>query len=127
LPYVPDAKAFGAIALAARRRYRGGIGFDASLYGAKVRKLIDDHVEALGIEQKIPPVSITAADFDAKVGDVPAARRKRARHGHPALCHHGGQGERLRSSHREGNGPTRCVGELEHQLDRAAPQELREC
>jgi type I restriction enzyme, R subunit len=87
LPYVPDAKAFGAIALAARRRYRDGIGFDASLYGAKVRKLIDDHVEALGIEQKIPPVSITAAEFDAKVADLRTPRAKASEMEHAIRYH----------------------------------------
>ena len=54
LPFVPDAKAFGAIAFAARRRYRDEAGFDASLYGSKVRRLIDDHVEALGIDAEDP-------------------------------------------------------------------------
>ena len=39
LPFVADAKAFGAIAFAARRRYRDEAGFDASLYGSKVRRL----------------------------------------------------------------------------------------
>ncbi len=87
LPHVPDAKAFGAIALAARRRYRDGIGFDASLYGAKVRKLIDDHVEALGIEQKIPPVSITEAEFDAKVGELRTDRAKASEMEHAIRYH----------------------------------------
>ncbi|MGH3218320.1 MAG: type I restriction endonuclease subunit R [Streptosporangiaceae bacterium] len=86
LPYVPDAKAFGAIAFAARRRYRE-VGFDASLYGSKVRRLIDDHVEALGIEQKIPPISITAADFDAKVADLHSDRAKASEMEH-AIRHH---------------------------------------
>jgi type I restriction enzyme R subunit len=86
LPFVPDAKAFGAIAFAARRRYRE-VGFDASLYGSKVRRLIDDHVEALGIEQKIPPISITAADFDAKVADLPSARAKASEMEHAIRYH----------------------------------------
>ncbi len=87
LPHVGDAKAFGAIALAARRRYRDGIGFDASLYGAKVRKLIDDHVEALGIEQKIPPVSVTEAEFDAKVGELCTGRAKASEMEHAIRYH----------------------------------------
>jgi len=86
LPYVADAKAFGAIAFAARRRYRED-GFDASLYGEKVRRLIDDHVEALGIEQKIPPVSITAADFDAKVADLRSPRAKASEMEHAIRYH----------------------------------------
>jgi type I restriction enzyme R subunit len=87
LPHVPDAKTFGAIAFAARRRYRDSIGFDASLYGEKVRRLIDDHLEALGIEQKIPPVSITAAEFDAKVADLRSDRAKASEMEHAIRYH----------------------------------------
>ena len=87
LPFVPDAKAFGAIAFAARRRYRDEAGFDASLYGSKVRRLIDDHVEALGIEQKIPPISITAADFDTKVADLHSDRAKASEMEHAIRYH----------------------------------------
>jgi type I restriction enzyme R subunit len=87
LPYVADAKAFGAIAFAARRRYRDESGFDVSVYGAKVRRLIDDHIEALGISTKIPPISITDADFDAKVADLPSARAKASEMEH-AIRHH---------------------------------------
>jgi type I restriction enzyme, R subunit len=87
LPFVPDAKAFGVIAFAARRRYRDEAGFDASLYGSKVRRLIDDHVEALGIEQKIPPISITAADFDSKVADLQSDRAKASEMEHAIRYH----------------------------------------
>lgn len=87
LPFVPDAKAFGTIALAARRRYRDAADFDASLYGAKVRRLIDDHVEALGIEQKIPPISITAADFDAKVAGLHSDRARASEMEHAIRYH----------------------------------------
>ena len=87
LPFVPDAKAFGAIAFAARRRYRDEAGFDASLYGSKVRRLIDDHVEALGIEQKIPPISITATDFDTKVADLHSDRAKASEMEHAIRYH----------------------------------------
>jgi len=87
LPFVADAKAFGVIAFAARRRYRDEIGFDASLYGSKVRRLIDDHVEALGIEQKIPPISITATDFDTKVADLHSDRAKASEMEHAIRYH----------------------------------------
>jgi type I restriction enzyme R subunit len=87
LPFVADAKAFGVIAFAARRRYRDDAGFDASLYGSKVRRLIDDHVEALGIEQKIPPISITAADFDSKVADLQSDRARASEMEHAIRYH----------------------------------------
>jgi hypothetical protein len=50
-----DAKAFGTIAFAACRRYRDELGFDASLYGGKVRRLIDDHVEASASSRRSRP------------------------------------------------------------------------
>jgi UvrB domain 3 len=63
-PYLADAKLFTEIALRTRRRYRIDNGdFDASLYGEKVRELIDEHLESLGVEQVLPPVSLTSADF----------------------------------------------------------------
>jgi type I restriction enzyme R subunit len=86
LPFVPDSKAFGTIAFAARRRYREE-GFDVSLYGSKVRQLIDDHIEALGIEQKIPPMSITEADFDAKVAALRSDRAKASEMEHAIRYH----------------------------------------
>ena len=86
LPFVPDAKAFGAIAFAARRRYRED-AFDASLYGSKVRRLIDDHIEALGIEQKIPPISITATDFDTKVAGLHSDRARASEMEHAIRYH----------------------------------------
>jgi type I restriction enzyme R subunit len=87
LPFVPDARAFGAIAFAARRRYRDETGFDPSLYGSKVRQLIDAHVEALGIEQKIPPISITAHDFDTKVAGLGSDRAKASEMEHAIRYH----------------------------------------
>jgi type I restriction enzyme R subunit len=87
LPFVPDAKAFGAIAFAARRRYRDETGFDASLYGGKVRQLIDGHIEALGIEQKIPPVSITEAEFDARVAGLRSDRARASEMEHAIRYH----------------------------------------
>jgi type I restriction enzyme, R subunit len=87
MPGPVDAKAFGTIAFAARRRYRDELGFDASLYGSKVRRLIDDHVEALGIEQKIPPISITVTDFDTKVVGLCSDRVKASEMEHAIRYH----------------------------------------
>lgn len=82
-----DAKAFGAIAEIARARYREGEGFDPSLYGGKVRDLIDAHVRVHDIRTKIPPTAITAPDFDAKVEALSSDRAKAAEMEH-ALRHH---------------------------------------
>ncbi|MEU1998851.1 HsdR family type I site-specific deoxyribonuclease [Nocardia gamkensis] len=89
LPFAKDAKRLGIISLAAKRRYRDdGLGdFDSSLYGEKVRKLIDEHVTALDIATKIPPVSITDPDFLAKVQGLTSEKAKASEMEH-ALRHH---------------------------------------
>jgi len=89
LPFVHDAKRLGIISLAVKRRYRDdGLGdFDSSLYGEKVRKLIDEHVTALDIATKIPPVSITDPDFLAKVQGLTSDRAKASEMEH-ALRYH---------------------------------------
>jgi type I restriction enzyme R subunit len=87
LPFSRDAKFFGMVQVRARRRYREGDTFDVSLYGEKVRSLIDDHVLALGVEQKIPPVSITAPDFRSKVGGLRTDRAKASEMEHAIRYH----------------------------------------
>ncbi|WP_068278894.1 type I restriction endonuclease subunit R [Aldersonia kunmingensis] len=89
LPFVKDAKRLGIISLAAQRRYRDdGLGdFDSSLYGDKVRKLIDEHVTALDIATKIPPVSITDPDFVAKLQGLTSDKAKASEMEH-ALRYH---------------------------------------
>ncbi|MBW4780341.1 HsdR family type I site-specific deoxyribonuclease [Rhodococcus fascians] len=89
LPFVRDAKRLGIISLAAKRRYRDeGLGdFDSSLYGEKVRKLIDEHVTALDIATKIPPVSITDPDFLAKVQGLTSDKAKASEMEHALRFH----------------------------------------
>lgn len=85
--FVPDAKAFGAIAEITRARYREDGGFDPSLYGGKVRDLIDRYVRVHDIRTKIPPTAITAADFGDKVDALSSDRAKASEMEH-ALRHH---------------------------------------
>ncbi|AZI58891.1 type I restriction endonuclease subunit R [Nakamurella antarctica] len=89
LPFVRDAKRLGIVSLAAKRRYRDdGLGdFDSSLYGEKVRKLIDEHVTALDIATKIPPVSITDPDFLAKVQGLTSDKAKASEMEHALRFH----------------------------------------
>jgi type I restriction enzyme, R subunit len=89
LPYVKDAKRLGRIQMVARRRYRdAGLGdFDPSLYGEKVRKLIDEHVTALDIATKIPPVSITAPDFISKLKGLTSDKAKASEMEHALRFH----------------------------------------
>lgn len=87
-PYLPDARLFAQIQMRARRRRRiDGGEFNPSLYGEKVRELIDDHLVSLGIEQKLPPVSLTAKDFREKVGALGSPRAKASEMEH-AIRHH---------------------------------------
>ncbi len=58
-----------------------------SLYGEKVRHLIDEHVLALGVEQKIPPVSITAPDFRTEVSGPRSDRAKASEMEHAVRYH----------------------------------------
>jgi len=89
LHFVADAKRLGIIQKVARRRYRddGMGGFDPSLYGAKVRALIDEHVTSLDIATKIPPVSITAPDFLAKVKGLTSDKAKASEMEHALRFH----------------------------------------
>jgi type I restriction enzyme R subunit len=87
LRYLAAFKQFGRIRYETRRRYREDDGFDVSIYGEKVRRLIDEHVTALGVSTRIPPVSITAADFDTKVDDLRSDRAKASEMEH-AIRHH---------------------------------------
>lgn len=87
-PYLGDARLFADIAMRARRRYRIDDGsFDASLYGEKVRELIDEHLESLGIDQVLPPVSLSSPDFQQKVAAM-AGPRARASEMEHAIRHH---------------------------------------
>ena len=55
--------------------------------GAKVRRLIDDHVVSLGIDPKIPPISLTDADFDTQVAREPNERAKASEMEHAIRAH----------------------------------------
>lgn len=86
LPYSADAKRLALIYARARNRYRDTppLGKDV---GAKVRRLIDEHVISLGIDPKIPPISLTDADFDAQVGRAANQRAKASEMEHAIRAH----------------------------------------
>lgn len=87
-PFLPMLKIYGVVRFETRRRYRQDVdGFDPAQFGGKVRELIDTHIAALGIQTKIPPVSITASDFDDKV-DALGSDRARASEMEHAIAHH---------------------------------------
>jgi type I restriction enzyme R subunit len=86
LPFAPDAKKLAFIYARARNRYRDTpvLGKDV---GAKVRKLIDDHVVSMGVDPKIPPISLTDADFETNVTREPNDRAKASEMEHAIRAH----------------------------------------
>ncbi|KWF79231.1 restriction endonuclease subunit R [Burkholderia cepacia] len=86
LPYSGDAKRLAYIYARARNRYKDTpvLGKDV---GAKVRKLIDDHVISLGIDPKIPPIQLTDVEFDAHLSRVANARAKASEMEHAVRSH----------------------------------------
>ena len=55
--------------------------------GAKVRKLIDDHVISMGVDPKIPPASLTDTDFGNKLAREPNDRAKASEMAHAIRAH----------------------------------------
>lgn len=88
-PFVADAKLLADVQRRVRQRYRdqGDGGFDPSLYRAKVRQLIDEHITVLDLSQKIPAVRVTDIDFPAKVNALPSPRAKASEMEHAARYH----------------------------------------
>lgn len=86
LPFTKDAKTLAYIYARARNRYKDTpvLGKDV---GAKVRKLIDEHVISLGIDPKIPPIQLTDAQFDAHVARAANDRAKASEMEHAIRSH----------------------------------------
>jgi type I restriction enzyme R subunit len=86
LPYSTDAKALAFIYARARNRYRDTpmLGKDV---GAKVRRLIDEHVISLGVDPKIPPISLTDTDFGTQMGRFANQRAKASEMEHAIRAH----------------------------------------
>ncbi|NYE61095.1 type I restriction enzyme R subunit [Duganella sp. 1224] len=86
LPYTSDAKKLAYIYARARNRYKDTpvLGKDV---GAKVRKLIDDHVISMGIDPKIPPIQLTDAQFDTHVARSANDRAKASEMEHAIRSH----------------------------------------
>ena len=86
LPFSADAKQLAYIHARARNRYKEGpvLGKDV---GAKVRKLIDDHVVSMGVDPKIPPIQLTDAEFDAHLGRAANSRAKASEMEHAIRSH----------------------------------------
>ncbi len=86
LPFCKDAKTFAYIYARARNRYKDTpeLGKDV---GAKVRKLIDEHVISLGVDPKIPPISMTDANFKSHIARQANDRAKASEMEHAIRSH----------------------------------------
>jgi len=86
LPYSADAKRLAYIYARARNRYKDTpvLGKDV---GAKVRKLIDDHVISLGVDPKIPPIQLTDVEFDTHLARTVNERAKASEMEHAIRSH----------------------------------------
>ncbi|TSE08046.1 type I restriction endonuclease subunit R [Aquimarina algiphila] len=79
--YIP-AKRLGYLLMRIRDRYKDPT-MDLKWAKAKVRKLIDTHLESLGINSKIPPVSLLSDDFGTeldKYGRTPKSKASEMEH-----------------------------------------------
>lgn len=86
LPYSGDAKRLAYIHARARNRYKDTLVLGKDV-GAKVRKLIDDHVISLGIDPKIPPIQLTDAEFDTHLARAVNDRAKASEMEHAIRSH----------------------------------------
>ncbi|WP_223466785.1 type I restriction endonuclease subunit R [Pseudomonas sp. GL-RE-26] len=86
LPFIKDAKRLAYIHARARNRYKDlpVLGKDI---GAKVRKLIDDHVISLGVDPKIPPIQLTDTDFEKQLSRSANDRAKASEMEHAIRSH----------------------------------------
>ncbi|MEV5602474.1 type I restriction endonuclease [Streptomyces sp. NPDC052299] len=68
LKYELLARLIGEVQYLARRRYLDGRDdFSPRRYGAKIRQLMARHLKVTKIEQRVPPVDLTAPDFMERV------------------------------------------------------------
>ncbi|WP_211465576.1 type I restriction endonuclease subunit R [Collimonas silvisoli] len=65
-PFLPALKALGKINQGARNLYRDA-QLDLAGVGEKVRALIEEHIRATGVDPKIPPIDLLAADYKKKL------------------------------------------------------------
>lgn len=86
LPFSRDAKTLAYIFARARNRYKDTpvLGKDV---GAKVRKLIDEHVISLGVDPKIPPIALTDAEFETHLSRQANDRAKASEMEHAIRSH----------------------------------------
>lgn len=74
-PFLRDLKRLGKISIGARNLFRDE-QLNIAGVGEKVRELIEEHVYSTGVDPKIPPVDLLAADFKEKLNQHKSPRAK---------------------------------------------------
>jgi type I restriction enzyme, R subunit len=85
-PYIPDLMFLGKINQSAKNMYRDP-QLDISGVGEKVRKLINDHIYATGVDPKIPPIDLLATNFKEHVSSVKSSKAKASEIEHAIKSH----------------------------------------
>jgi len=85
-PFIADLRFLGKVNNAARLRYRDE-QLNIADAGEKVRQLVDEHILSTGVDPKIPPVDLLAANFKETLNAVKSPE-SRASEIESAIKHH---------------------------------------
>jgi type I restriction enzyme R subunit len=86
LPYIYDLKLLGFINKAAANRYRDS-QLNIAGVGDKVKKLIDEHIVARGVDPKVPPISIFDENFEKEVNALKSKKSQALEMEHAVKFH----------------------------------------
>ena len=75
MPFLEDLKRLGKINVGATNLY-GDERLDVTGAGAKVRKMIEDHLFSVGIDPKIPPVDLLSQEYKEHAKNCGSSRSK---------------------------------------------------
>jgi type I restriction enzyme R subunit len=85
-PYIPDLMFLGKVNQSARNMYRDS-QLNIAGVGEKVRKLIDEHIIATGVDPKIPPIDLLANNFKDHVSGIKSDKAKASEIEHAIKSH----------------------------------------
>ncbi len=85
-PYIFDLKYLGKINIGTRNRYRD-TQLSITGAGGKVRKLIEEHLHAIGVDPKIPPIDLLASNFKEHVHAIKSPKAKASEIEHAIKAH----------------------------------------
>lgn len=83
--YIP-AKRFGYLLIRIRNRYKDPT-MDLKWAKPKIRKIIDKYLETIGINSKIPPVSLLSEDFQKEINKAGSTKSKASEMEHAIRRH----------------------------------------